>query len=147
MKTLFLTALILPAMALAAEQAAAPQPAPAEVIAALPDEAPVVAPKVTEAPEWLVKAMDVVSSVPVVGPVVVEVAKWLGVIASILTILVTAILAAIKALSLVLPAVRLASLAAWLVKLEGSTVMFWLKFFSMYNAKREEKKADSQPKQ
>ena len=121
-----------------------PAPAPAAVVAAMPEEAPVVQPSVTEAPEWLVKALELVSSVPVVGSVVVEVAKWLGVISSILTILVTGILGILRVLALVLPAVKLANLVALVVALENSKVMYWLKFFSLYNA---QKKTDLKPKQ
>lgn len=117
----------------------AQDPAPADVIAALPENPPIHS-SVTDAPEWLESAMLAVSSIPVVGPVVVEIAKWLGVISSILTILVSAILALIKVLGLVLPAARLASIALWVAKLEGSAVMYWLKFFSMYNAKKDEQK-------
>lgn len=96
----------------------------------------VVAASPTEAPEWLVKALELVSSVPVVGPIVVEIAKWLGVLASVLTILVTAILAVIRALGAVLPAIKMAELAAKVLAFENSKIMHWLKMFSMYNAKK-----------
>lgn len=103
------------------------------------EAAPVVAaaaPSPAEAPEWLVKALELVSSVPVVGPIVVEVAKWLGVLSSVLTILVTAILGIIRALGVVLPAIKLADLAAKVLAFENSKVMYWLKLLSMYNAKK-----------
>lgn len=113
--------------------------APPEVLAVMPE---LVTPPVTHAPEWLVKALEVVSSVPVVGPVVVEVAKWLGVLSSVLTILVTAILAVLRVLTVVLPAVRLAGLVSVVAAVENSKVLYWLKLFSMYNAKQadQEKK-------
>jgi hypothetical protein len=115
----------------------APKPAPAEVIASMPEEAPVVPSSVTQAPEWLVKSLELVSSVPVVGPVVVEVAKWLGVVSSVLTILVTALLGVLRVLSLVLPAVKLANLLSLVVALENSKVLYWLKFFSIYNVQKK----------
>lgn len=119
-----------------------PAPAPAAVIAAMPEEAPVAQPAVTQAPEWLVKSLELVSSVPVVGPVVVEVAKWLGVLASATTILTTALLGILRLLGLVLPAVRLANMVVWLVAIENSKVMHWLKLLSLYNAQKQEKKTD-----
>lgn len=137
MKNLIFALLLLPCFSYAVDAVPA---APAAVIAAMPEEAPV--PPKNEAPKWLVSAMDTVAAVPVVGLVVVEVAKWLGVISSVLTILVTAILGILKVLSLVLPAARLANIAIWLAAAESSKVMYWLKFFSMYNAtKSEEKKS------
>lgn len=114
-------------------------PAPAAIVAALPEEAPAV-PSVTEAPQWLVKSLEAVESLPVVGPAVVAVAKWLGVLASVATILVTALLGILRALALVLPAVRLANLVAWVVAIENSQVLYWLKMVSIYNAKKNEEK-------
>lgn len=147
MKQLILILLIMPLFAYAADVAKDAPPAPAAVIAKLPDEAPVVAlPAVVQPPDWLTKTLELVSSLPYVGPVVVEIAKWLGVLASVLTILVTALLGILKALALVLPAVRLANLVEVVVALQNSKVMYWLKFFSVYNAVNEEKKTDLQQK-
>jgi len=91
-------------------------------------------------PAWLDSAMDKVSALPVVGPVVVDGVKWLGVVASLMTVLVTALLGALAALQKVLALAKLADLAAKVSAFSNGPIMYWLKWFSMYNAKREEKK-------
>lgn len=136
-KYLFLL-MLLPVMAFAVDTL--PEATP-EVLAATPE----VVTTVTSAPDWLVKTMEIVSSVPLVGPITVEVAKWLGVISSALTILVTALLGVLRVLALVLPAARLASWVGVLVAFENSKIMYWLKMLSMYNATRE-KKVEPLPK-
>jgi len=98
----------------------------------------VVAPVVdSEIPAILLQMMAIAKSVPVLGPIAVEVAKYLGLVASLLTILVTAILAAIRSLQVALPLLKLASLAAKIAAFEKSKVMYYLKFFSVYNAKKD----------
>lgn len=131
----FLTVLLFSSLCFATDQA------PPEVIAAMPEEAPIVQ-TITEAPSWLVTTLETVSSLPVVGPIIVEIAKWLGVLASIATILVTALMAILRALQVVLPAVKLASLVNWVIAIENSKALYWLKFFSMYNAKKKEPDAE-----
>jgi hypothetical protein len=124
---------------------ASPAPAPAvEAVAPMPETAPVAT---HLPPAWLEKVLDVAVSVPVVGPVVVEVLKWVGVISSILTAIVTAALGLIWSLSRALKLAKLVDLAVKIEALAASPVMYWLRFFSMYNAKKEEKKdAGTAPK-
>jgi hypothetical protein len=78
-------------------------------------------------------------SVPVVGPIVVELMKWLGVLASILTALVTAFFAIARALSVSFKLLKLVDLA---VKVDAFYVKWspYLKFFSMYNVQKDELK-------
>jgi hypothetical protein len=116
--------------------------APAEVIAVMPEEAPVLK---NLPPVWLEKALDIVSSMPVVGPVVVEVLKWLGVVSSVLTALVTALLGILLTLRKVLNLAKLADLALKIELFMNGPIMFWLKYFSIYNAKKEEKSDASGP--
>lgn len=110
--------------------------APAEVVAVMPEEAPKA---IHLPPAWLEKALDVAIAVPVAGPIVVEVLKWLGVISSVLTALVTALLGILWSLSKVLKLAKLVDLAVKVEALMNSPVMYWLKFLSMYNAKKVEK--------
>lgn len=111
----------------------APAPVVQAVVAPLPDTAP---PALHLPPPWLAKALDVASSVPIVGPIVVTAAKWLGVVASLATLLVTFLLGLIRVLGPVLNLAKLASIAAAIQAFENGTIMYWLKFFSMYNAKK-----------
>jgi len=112
-----------------------PTPIPAEAVTVPP-----------EVPDMLVKAMALVSSLPVVGPILVEIAKYLGLISSVLTIIVTAILGVIKALQAALPLLNLVNLASKVAAFENSKVMYYLKMLSMYNAKKTEAPKVAAPK-
>lgn len=108
-------------------------------IEALPDTAPsatTIDPSLLP-PPWLEKTMTTVSSMPVVGPYVVEVLKWLGVISSVLTALVTALLGVLMALQKVLQIAKLADLALKVEAFMSGPIMYWLKFLSVYNAKKK----------
>jgi len=102
------------------------------------EAAPVVeAPKVLEQPpEWLVKTLEHIYAIPVVGPVVAKAVQWLGVIAVILSSLVAFLMVSVRALIPVLNYARLASFAMALQKFEASKVMYYLKYFSLFNAKK-----------
>ncbi len=145
MKSLVMFLVVGFSVVLLAQEAVVPTPTAAavvEVVQALPDTAPDAK---FLPPEWLAKAMDVISSMPVVGPIVVEVAKWLGVAASILTILVTALLGVLRVLITSANLLKLAGLAAKLEVLMSGPIMYWLKFFSMYNAKKKDGQVPSKP--
>ena len=124
--------------------AASPTPAPivAEDIAPASEETKVLVPESAAPPEWLSGAIDKASSVPVIGPYVITIAKYLGVLASIVTLLVTFLIGAIKVLMPVLNLVNLERAAAFLFRFQTSKIMYYLKFFSMYNAKKKENGTD-----
>jgi hypothetical protein len=82
--------------------------------------------------------MSVALKVPFVGPVLLQVMQWLGLVASVLTILVTALLALIQSLGAVLRLAKFADLAAKVVAFQNHPIFYWLKFFSIYNAKKSE---------
>jgi hypothetical protein len=103
----------------------------------LPVAAPVVSVP-SEPPAWIGTALAIISSLPVVGPYVAIAAQWLGVVASVMTLLVTALVGILKALSLVLKAAKMADLAVKISALLDHPVMYWLKYFSMYNAKKKD---------
>lgn len=112
-------------------------------IAAAAPSAPVVplpetAPK-PEVPAYLETVLHIVESMPVVGPFLVTVAKWLGVLASALTLLVTAIMGLIKLLQPLLNMAKLTSIAGMLEAFMNGPIMYWLKFASIYNAKKADK--------
>jgi|GEM_PF-5277134 len=112
--------------------AQAPDVAPTMVVSASAPADDVLMP-----PAWLATALKTIESMPIIGPVAVEVFKWLGVIASIATALVTFLVAVIRALSVVLSAARMLALANMIAAFESSKIMYWLKFFSIYNAKEK----------
>jgi hypothetical protein len=122
----------------AIEPTATTAPQSTEIVQPIAEDAPVLK---NLPPVWLESAIEKAESVPVVGPIVVTITKWLGVIAGILTVLVTALLAAIQILSRVLNVAKMTALAARVQAISKSPVIYWLSFFSMYNAKKEEKAA------
>jgi hypothetical protein len=75
-------------------------------------------------------------SVPFVGPALVEVLKWLGVIGALMTALVTFILSVTRTLFFAARWTRLGSLMLVVANFEKGKVMYWLKYFSLYNAKK-----------
>jgi len=95
---------------------------------------PVVAPDPHALPEWLAKAIDTVEEVPIVGPYVSTAMKWVGLVAAVMTTVVTGLLGLILGLSSILKLAKLETWAASLQALTNGPVMYWLKFFSMYNA-------------
>lgn len=101
-------------------------------------------PAVFVPPTWLKDAMLFVTSVPVVGPIAVEVFKWLGVLASLATALFGAFFAIVRTLSGVL---NLAGLVGLATKLDRFYLIVapYLKFFSIFNAQKEEFKGKSGP--
>lgn len=107
--------------------------APKEIPQVIVSE-PAAPPKWAE--EILVKAQDF----PVVGPYVAKGIYYAGVVSSLLTALVAFLLAALKALSGVLSVAGAASFSEKIKALQDSKLMFWLKYFSMFNAKKPEKK-------
>lgn len=90
-------------------------------------------------PEWFKAVLTKANSIPYVGPFAVELMKWLGVIASILTALVTCFFAITKSLSTVMRLGKFVEIAA---KIDGlyAKLSPYLKFFSMYNVQKEELK-------
>lgn len=92
---------------------------------------------ITTPPVWLADIMRFVERVPVIGPIAIEVFKWIGVIAAIFTALVTCLLSITRTLFMAASLSSLAPLMAWVTKFEEGKLMNWLKYFSIYNAKKE----------
>ena len=104
---------------------------------ALPVAASVPQSEANRPPAWLATALDTASTLPVIGPAVVTIVKYLGVIASIMTLLVTCLLGIARALVPIFNFAKLTGVASALESFQEGAVMYWLKFFSMYNAKKK----------
>lgn len=87
-------------------------------------------------PAWLQDVLLFLKSMPVVGPYLTEALKWLGVISAVLTTLTAALLSVIKVLTTVLTYAKLPEMAAKLEAFQNSKFIFWLKYFSMFNAQK-----------
>lgn len=142
MRSIIIALFVLPLFVYAADPVVKPPAGPvAAAVAAVQAPAPTVHLSLPDQPpEWLAKVLDVGRSVPVVGPVLIEGLKWLGVFASVMTLLVTMLTGLGGILVPVFNLAGLAQAAAFILKLSNSPVMYWLKFFSLYNAKVQEEK-------
>lgn len=87
---------------------------------------------------WVVDALKVVQGLPIVGPIVSKVLQWAAVIGTIISALVMFLLISIRALGSVLNLGGLVSAAAALEAFKTGKVMYWLKYFSFFNAKKDE---------
>lgn len=135
MKSLVVMFLCLFSFVLFAETAPAPV---VEAVAAV--QVPAVQ-EVQPPPEWVKDLIIGAQSIPVIGPIVVTILQWLGVIVAILTALCAFLLVVLRSLSTVLSMAQLAEWAAKIKAFESSKIVYWLKYFSAFNAQKEEKKA------
>lgn len=113
--------------------------APAPVMTPVPPGVSLPAVAVAEPsapPLWAQDIIVAAEKLPFIGPVVAKVLLWCGILSGVLTTLVGALLGV---LNLLLGAFNLAGLtnaSSWLVAFRDGKVMYWLKFFSMFNAKK-----------
>lgn len=87
-------------------------------------------------PVWAQEVMVSAQKLPYLGPVIAKVLLYLGIATSILTMLVTFLLCSITALSGGATFLGLTGVANWLVAFRDGKFMYWLKFFSNFNAKK-----------
>lgn len=90
----------------------------------------------TDVPAWLQMVMDFIVAIPGVGPIVLEVLKWLGVVASVMTALSTALMAVSEALKKVGIALGFSEFAA---KIDELYKKIWpyIAWLSIYNNKKK----------
>lgn len=88
-------------------------------------------------PTWVQDALIMVKSLPVVGPIVTQVLQWTGVVVTILTAFVAFLLTSIRALSTVMTLAGLAIASQKIESFRDSKIMYWLKYFSMFNAEKK----------
>lgn len=105
-----------------------------EVVAAAPMIDPMFIP-----PTWLQDMMLVIKGLPIVGPYVVEALKWVGVATVIISAMTGAVLTVLKALQGALHLAKLDAMAEKVKAFENSKFIFWLKYFSNFNAQKSVK--------
>lgn len=93
-------------------------------------------------PEWLVEILNTIQSLPIVGPYLVVILQWLGVVFTIVTTFTLAIITSVRALMTVAKWQQLFTVVAALENFQKGKIMYWLKYFSMFNAKKEEPKKE-----
>lgn len=105
-----------------------------DVVAAAPMVDPMFIP-----PTWLQDMMLVIKGLPIVGPYVVEALKWVGVATVIISAMTGAVLTVLKALQGALKLAKLEAMAEKVTAFEKSKFIFWLKYFSNFNAQKSVK--------
>lgn len=121
-----------PAPVAQAPVAVLPPPAPAIIL-----PAPVVSvPAVAAPPSWATDILAVVSGLPVVGPYLSKALLYLGIIAAILTTLVAAALSILASLKGAFSWAGLDTAASAIQSFQTGQVMYWLTYFSNFNAKK-----------
>ncbi len=90
-------------------------------------------------PAWLESVLLSLAALPTLGPILVKVGQWAGVFAVASTTLAVSAVAILHALGAALKRADLEELAKK-IEAKAKPVVYWLKYFSLFNAKKEEKK-------
>lgn len=109
--------------------------APAAVSLA-PSQPAVVVPANTAPPTWATELLSTIAGLPVVGPYVSQILLWLGILAAILTTLVAAALSILASLKGAFKWAGLDSAVAAITAFQAGPVMYYLKYFSNFNAQK-----------
>lgn len=88
-------------------------------------------------PTWAQDLIVTAQGLPVIGPIVAKLLVYIGILSSILTTLVGALLAVINTLMGVFNLAGLVSASTWLAGFRDGKIMYWLRFFSLFNAKKD----------
>lgn len=118
------------------DASAGPNPSPSAVPLLQATSGNISMPEVAAPPAWAQALVVTASNLPVVGPVLSKILVYLPAIVTVLTILAASLLSIIQALASVLNFAGLGSAATFILNFQNGKVMYWLKFFSMFNAKK-----------
>lgn len=113
--------------------------APTAVVQTAPVTAPIETVQVAEPaapPKWAEQLIVTSQELPVIGPIVTKGLLYLGMVSSILTALIACLLTVLNALSGIASLTGLANFAAKVQIFKNGKVMYWLKYISMFNAKK-----------
>lgn len=106
-------------------------------VAQLPE--PVVVKDVSAAPpQWMQDMIVTIKSLPVIGPVAVKILNWIAVIVSILTALCAFLMVVTKALSGISSVAQFGAFGEKIKSFQDGKIMYYLKYLSMFNAKKPE---------
>jgi hypothetical protein len=96
-------------------------------------------------PTWAQEVMVTAQKLPLVGPILTKAVLYLGILSSLLTSFVAFVLGALKLVSTVSNLAGIAGFADKVVAFQNGKFMYWLKFFSMFNAKKSSADATAKP--
>jgi hypothetical protein len=124
---------------------------PVAVVQTVPVVAPIETVQVAEPaapPKWAEQLIVTAQELPVIGPIITKALLYLGIVSSILTALIACLLTMLNAISGIASLTGLAKYADKIQMFKNGKIMYWLKYLSMFNAKKnvpaqptEEKKA------
>lgn len=87
-------------------------------------------------PQWAYSILLDAQALPVVGPVISKTLLYAGIASSILTMLVAFLIGSMTALASVFNYAGLTSAVQAITVFQKGPVIYWLKFFSLFNAKK-----------
>lgn len=118
------------------------QSAPARSVmdVAAPDAPAVPVAEPAAPPEWAQKIMVVAQNLPVVGPIISKALMVLGIVAAVTTSIVGVLLSLLNIITGVFHFAGAAGIAQALSDFKNGKIMYWIKFFSLFNAKKPEEK-------
>lgn len=138
----FLTVLVLSLYSSAQIMTPAPSASPGTALSGTPQATPTPTPGMiavaepSAPPLWLQDLIVSAQSFPIVGPYLTKVMMYVGVIGSILTALVAFLLTGISILSGIANFSGLAGIATALTNFKNGPIMYWITYFSNFNAKK-----------
>lgn len=128
-----------PAAHLEAVATPIPTPSPAAITAMTENQPVSLVPAPAAPPEWAQEIMVAAEKLPVVGPILSKLLLWLGIVLAIITTVTGCLLSVINTLKGVFNLAGLLTASTALQKFLDGPVVYWLKFFSAFNAKKSEK--------
>lgn len=139
MKSLILI-IALFAGAAVAQVAPSDSPSTTAIVAPVVAHAPVpIPPQIPAAPpEWVIKALTSIESLPTVGPIVSKAIQYLAIFGSLMTLLAGFVMGSIKLIGPLLAMGEGDKAAAKVQAWMDSSIVYWLKYVSFFNAKKPE---------
>lgn len=117
-------------------QAASQPQAVAPSTIATPAPALVAVPEPAAPPQWAIDVLMSAAKLPIIGPYVSKALLYAGILAALLTSLVAFLLGAVALLSQAFGWAGLTNFSNALAAFKGSQFMYWLTYFSNFNAKK-----------
>jgi hypothetical protein len=120
---------------------ASPVPSAPVMLASADKIVPVAEPAAP--PKWAEDVIVTAQKLPIVGPIVSKALLYLGIVSSIITGFIAFLLTALSALSGVFNLAGLTGLSDKIQLFKDGKIMYWLKYFSMFNAKKSQPEGDT----
>lgn len=119
---------------------ASPSTAPSPIPNSLPSTVSATVPVAEAAapPAWAQDLMVTAQGLPIIGPIVSKALLLLGIVSAVLTSLVAFLLGVIQSLMAVFTWTGLVDATVAIAAFRDGKIMYWLKFFSLFNAKKPE---------